>query len=114
MAAVASPRLSVPPVSVDSVDDGPAPPEIIRFRRSGMAGDYYAALGAAAQVRLRLLSTLHARSSLGGVQPTESAMRRIEAQQRQVWEQLQWVVAEMRRLDLAGCGHAAVPEPRGT
>lgn len=102
MVAAASAQLYAPSVSAD---DGPAPPEIIRFRRSGNTGDYYQALRAAAQVRLRLLGTLHARgefSGFGGVIPSESATRRLEAQQTLAWQQLQWVVAEMRRLDGAG------------
>ena len=118
MVAAASTRLSDPPVSVDGVAEGPAPPEIVRFRRAGMPGDYYQALGVAAQVRLRMLSTLHLRTSLGGAPPTAAALRRIEAQQHQLWQQLQWVVAEMRRLDAAGAAGVAlgcdVPGPRRT
>lgn len=99
MAAAAPAQLSAPSVSAD---DGTAPPEIVRFRRSGSTGDYYQALRAAAQVRLRLLGTLHARgefSGFGGVMPSESATRRLEAQQNLAWQQLQWIVAEMQRLD---------------
>lgn len=101
----ASAELSVQTVSVDDVGDGPIPPEIARFLRRGVPGDYYQALRAAAQVRLRLLGTLHARSEFSGfdgVLPSDSATRRLEAQQTLVWEQLQWVVSEMRRLDQAG------------
>ena len=98
MAAATSTQLTTPDVSVDG---GLAPPEIIRFRRQGIAGDYYQALGAAAQVRLRLLATLHARGELGSAS-RESARLRLAAQQNQVWQQLQWLVAEMRRLDEAG------------
>lgn len=96
MATALSTQLITPDVSVD---EGQAPPEIIRFRRRGITGDYYQALGAAAQVRLRLLGSLHARGELDGSAPRESARRRLAAQQHQVWQQLQWLVAEMRRLD---------------
>jgi len=96
MAAATSQQLATPDVSVDA---GLAPPEIVRFRRRGTTGDYYQALGAAAQVRLRLLGTLHARSEMGGSASRESARRRLAAQQNQVWRQLQWLVDEMRRLD---------------
>ncbi len=82
-----------------SADDGMAPPEIIRFRRDGVSGDYYQALGTAAQVRLRLLATLHARAELSDSASRESVRRRLAAQQHQVWQQLEWLVAEMRRLD---------------
>ncbi|HEY3261309.1 MAG TPA: hypothetical protein VGJ95_13755 [Pseudonocardiaceae bacterium] len=99
MAAAPSTQLTTPNVSVDV---GLAPPEIIRFRRRGFSGDYYQALGAAAQVRLRLLATLHARSELSGSESRESARQRLVAQQHQVWQQLQWLVDEMRRLDEAG------------
>jgi len=99
MAAAPSTQLTTQDVSVDV---GLAPPEIIRFRRRGIAGDYYQALGAAAQVRLRLLATLHTRSELGGAESRESARLRLAAQQHQVWQQLQWLVAEMQRLDQAG------------
>lgn len=88
--------------SIPNGDEGLAPPEIIRFRRDGgMTGDYYRALGAAAQVRLRLLSTLHARSELTDTTSHEAVRRRLIAQQTRVWQQLQWLVAEMRRLDEA-------------
>ena len=90
MAAAPSTQLTTPDVSAD---EGQAPPEIIRFRRNGVTGDYYQTLGAAAQVRLRLLGTLHTRGELGG--PTS----RLVAQQNQIWRQLHWLVAEMRRLD---------------
>jgi|GEM_PF-3879971 len=99
MAAAPSPQLTTPDVSVD---EGLAPPEIIRFRRQGIGGDYYQALGAAAQVRLRLLSSLHARGELSDSVSRESARQRLAAQQSQVWQQLQWLVAEMRRLDEEG------------
>jgi hypothetical protein len=99
MAAAPSTQLTTPVVSVD---EGLAPPEIIRFRRRNVTGDYYQALGAAAQVRLRLLGTLHARGELSGSGSRESARRRLAAQQQQVWQQFQWLVAEMRRLDEAG------------
>jgi hypothetical protein len=79
-----------------------APPEIIRFRSGGVAGDYYHALSNAAAVRLRLLGTLHTRGELAGPAAREAARRRLAAQQRQAWQQLQWLVAEMRRLDDAG------------
>jgi hypothetical protein len=85
------------------VDAGLTPPEIIRFRR-GTTGhdaanaDYYQALGAAAQVRLRLLGTLHARGELDDA-GREAARQRLAAQQTQVWQQLEWLVNEMRRLD---------------
>jgi hypothetical protein len=96
MAAAPSTQLTTSNVSGE---EGQAPPEIVRFRRSGMTGDYYQTLGAAAQVRLRLLSTLHARSELRTSTAEESARKRLAAQQRQAWQQLQWIVAEMRRLD---------------
>jgi len=98
MAAAPSTPLTTPDVSVDQ---GLAPPEIIRLRRRGKIGDYYEALGAAAQVRLRLLTTLHARGELDGLASRESARRRLATQQSQVWQQLQWLVDEMRRLDEA-------------
>lgn len=102
MAAAPPRQLSTPKISVDpiaSVDEGLTPPEIIRFNRGGTAGNYYQALGAAAQVRLRLLGTLHARGELGICTPRESARQRLAAQQNQAWRQLQWLVAEMQRLD---------------
>jgi hypothetical protein len=99
MAAAPSAQLTTPNVSVD---EGLTPPEIVRFRRQGTTGDYYQALGAAAQVRLRLLATLHARGALNGCVSRESARRRLAAQQSQAWQQLQWVVNEMRRLDETG------------
>ena len=99
MAAAPSTQLITPDVSVD---EGLAPPEIIRFRRQGRTGGYYQALGAAAQVRLRLLGTMHARSELGGSDSRESVRQRLVAQRHQVWQQLQWLVDEMRRLDDAG------------
>lgn len=96
MAAATSEQLTAPDVSLDQ---GTAPPEIVRFRRRGKAGDYYQALGAAAQVRLRLLGTLHTRREMGGLASREAARRRLAAQQSQIWQQLQWLVDEMRRLD---------------
>lgn len=99
MTAAPSTQVITPNVSVDV---GLAPPEIIRFRRQGITGGYYQALGAAAEVRLRLLGTLHARGELSQSASRESARRRLAAQQSQVWQQLQWLVAEMRRLDEAG------------
>lgn len=97
MTAAPSAQLPPPPVSVDA---GLAPPEIIRFRRGNASGDYYQALGAAAQVRLRLLGTLHTRAKLDGDGKGRNASRRrLEAQQTQVWQQLEWLVSEMRRLD---------------
>lgn len=98
MAAAPSAQLTTLDVSVD---EGLAPPEIIRLRRRGTSGDYYQALGAAAQVRLRLLATLHTRGELDGSASRESARRRLAVQQSQVWQQLQWLVDEMRRLDEA-------------
>lgn len=79
-----------------------APPEILRFRTGGVAGDYYHALSSAAAMRLRLLGTLHARGELAGPAAREAVRARLAAQQRQAWQQLQWLVAEMRRLDDAG------------
>jgi hypothetical protein len=76
-----------------------APPEILRFRSRGVSGDYYQALSTAAAMRLRLLGTLHARGELAGPAAREATRRRLAAQQRQAWQQLQWLVAEMRRLD---------------
>ena len=99
MAAAPSTQRTTPNVSVD---EGLAPPEIIRFRRRNVTGDYYQALGAAAQVRLQLLGTLHARGELGGSASREAARLRLVAQQHQVWQQLQWLVAEMRRMDDPG------------
>lgn len=96
MTTAPSTQLSNPRVSVDV---GQAPPEIIRFRSRGLTGDYYQALGAAAQVRLRLLSTMHTRSELDSPAASEAARVRLAAQQNQAWRQLQWLVAEMRRLD---------------
>lgn len=96
MAAAPSAQLTTPDVSVDV---GLAPPEIIRFRRRGVTGDYYQALGAAAQVRLMLLGSMHARSELDGSSSREASRRRLAAQQHQVWQQLQWLVDEIRRLD---------------
>jgi hypothetical protein len=93
------------PTEATGVEDGPAPPEIVRFLSRGVPGDYYQALRSAALVRLRLLGTLHARSEFSGfegVLPSDSATRRLEAQQTLAWDQLQWVVSEMRRLDRAG------------
>jgi hypothetical protein len=75
------------------------PPEIIRFQSRGLSRDYYQALGTAAAMRLRLLGTLHARGELGGPAMGEAARARLAAQQRQAWQQLQWLMAEMRRLD---------------
>jgi hypothetical protein len=101
MAAAPSAHLPTQiPTPAVSVDAGLTPPEIIRFRRgtAGTDGDYYQALGAAAQVRLRLLGTLHARSELDG-DGREAARRRLAAQQTQAWKQLEWLVTEMRRLD---------------
>jgi len=61
-----------------------------------VSGDYYQALSAAAHMRLRLLCTLHARGELA---LREAARERLAGQQRQAWLQLQWLMAEMRRLD---------------
>ena len=101
----------LPPIRPVTVDAGfEAPPEIIRFqsrgRGSGSSGDdYYKALSAAAAMRLRLLGTLHARSELAGPAVRESAKVRLAAQQRQAWQQLQWLMAEMKRIDeLSGQG----------
>jgi hypothetical protein len=105
MAAAPSTQLPTPgvPAPAASVDETTAPPpEIVKFRRDGLTGDYYQALGAAAQVRLRLLGTLHARSEQAGSASREAIRRRLDVQQRRVWQQLQWLVAEMRRLDEAG------------
>jgi hypothetical protein len=101
MAAAPSTQLTTPHVSVD---EGQAPPEIVRFHRSGVTGDYYQALGAAAQMRLRLLGTLHARSELRPVTAGDSARKRLAAQQNLAWQQLQWLVAEMRRIDDGATG----------
>jgi hypothetical protein len=76
-----------------------APPEIIRFRASDAPGDYYQALSAAAAMRLRLLGTLHQRAELAGPSQREAARARLAAQQDQAWKQLQWLMAEMQRLD---------------
>lgn len=76
-----------------------APPEIVRLRASGASGDYYQALSSAAAMRLRLLGTLHTRGELAGPAQREEARVRLAAQQRQAWKQLQWLMAEMRRLD---------------
>lgn len=76
-----------------------APPEILRLRSRGVSGDYYQALSTAAAMRLRLLGTLHARSELVGPTVREAARARLAAQQRQAWQQLQWLMAEMHRLD---------------
>jgi len=84
-------------VTVDP--DFEPPPEIMRYRSRHLSGDYYQALSTAAAMRLRLLSTLHARSELSGPQVREAARTRLAAQQRQAWQQLQWLMAEMRRLD---------------
>jgi hypothetical protein len=85
--------------TIDRYDDAQAPPEILRFRSRGLSGDYYQALGTAATMRLRLLGTLHARSELAGPTAREATRERLLAQQRQAWQQLQWLMAEMRRLD---------------
>jgi hypothetical protein len=79
--------------------DPAAPPEIIRFHSRGLSGDYYQALSAAAAMRLRLLGTLHARGELAGPAVPQSAKARLAGQQRQAWQQLQWLMAEMYRLD---------------
>jgi hypothetical protein len=79
--------------------DPAAPPEIIRFHTRGLSGDYYQALSAAAAMRLRLLGTLHARGELAGPAIPQSARVRLAGQQRQAWQQLQWLMAEMYRLD---------------
>lgn len=81
-----------------------APPEIIRFRSSHttLGDEYYQALGAAAQVRLRLLGTMHARAELDDATTSEqrrAVRERLAAQRRRVWRQLQWITTEMRRLD---------------
>lgn len=85
-------------------DDPGPPPEIVRFRASHptLGDDYYQALSAAAQVRLRLLGTLHTRGELDDGAPSRrrSAVRdRLAARRRQVWRQLHWITTEMRRLD---------------
>jgi hypothetical protein len=85
--------------------DPAAPPEIIRFHSRGLSGDYYQALSAAAAMRLRLLGTLHARGELAefsGSGVPQSARVRLAGQQRQAWQQLQWLMAEMYRLDTEG------------
>lgn len=79
--------------------DPSAPPEIIRFHTRGLTGDYYQALSTAATMRLRLLGTLHARGELAGPAVSQSARVRLAGQQRQAWQQLQWLMAEMYRLD---------------
>jgi hypothetical protein len=79
--------------------DPAAPPEIIRFHSRGLSGDYYQALSAAAAMRLRLLGTLHARGELAGSAVPPSSKTRLAGQQRQAWQQLQWLMAEMYRLD---------------
>jgi hypothetical protein len=79
--------------------DPSAPPEIIRFHTRGLAGDYYQALSVAAGMRLRLLGTLHARGELAEPAVSQSARVRLARQQRQAWQQLQWLMAEMYRLD---------------
>ncbi|HEY0640067.1 MAG TPA: hypothetical protein VGD67_20720 [Pseudonocardiaceae bacterium] len=112
-----------------SVDDGSAPPEIVRFRRNRDGGDYYQALSAAAHVRLRLLGTLHTRTALADNSASPAARARLAAQQERTWRQLRWLLAEMRRMDqhgtqpgtqpgtqLDGCPHAVqeregVPRP---
>lgn len=89
--------------------DPAAPPEIIRFHSRGLSGDYYQALSAAAAMRLRLLGTLHARGELAGPAVPQSAKARLAGQQRQAWQQLQWLMAEMYRLD----AESAVAENAG-
>jgi len=102
MTAAPPAQLTTPNVDAG---EGLPPPEIIRLRRRGTTGDeYYQALGAAAQVRLRLLASLHARGELDGSTCRESTRRRLAAQQNQVWQQLLWLVHEMRRLDEAARG----------
>jgi hypothetical protein len=82
--------------------DPAAPPEIVRFHSRGVSGDYYQALSAAAAMRLRLLGTLHARGELADPAVPQSARVRLAGQQRQAWQQLQWLMAEMYRLDHEG------------
>lgn len=96
MVAAPSAQLTTPDVSAD---EGLAPPEIVRLRRRGRASDYYQALSGAAQVRLRLLVTLHARGELESSANREASRQRLAAQQTQVWQQLQWLIDEMRRMD---------------
>jgi hypothetical protein len=98
-------RREAPPAGARRCDPA-APPEIIRFHSRGLSGDYYQALSAAAAMRLRLLGTLHARGELEGTAVPQSARVRLAGQQRQAWQQLQWLMAEMYRLDHEGTATA--------